>query len=742
MREAPNPSNRPAAGLRLGGLVACLGLLTTGPGPEGLAPEAARALEAAGEDLARGARRAESESVLGLLGMLGADARTLERLRTRWLQALGRAGPAAAADADARRELGRAAADLRERLARAPEADKTRLARALVAIDDQDEQANGLLGNVRHRDRWVSVERAQELRRRERHAELQRWASQLSIQVEESESTLAPIAALGLSGWHATRASGVTLHSRLPRERAARVLVAALRASALSYAVARDRAEVPRFARGDYLVLPPERFRDALIEASNAAGVGARDALALADHASYQDARGWFTCRWRSEPDLEAQILFDQSRSWLGWTAQPALLAGHVNWIALRALGTTLPHLSWQERSGEPGATPSYSARETGEATSAWRTTERGLFGSRRYLEALVERGEDPPWERSLTDAVGKIQGLDLLKATFVVEYLQERGWFAQVLDATRSRANRVQAFEEILRRPLPELEGEWRRWMLEQEGGLLNRLREPAPASPLQLEVLRELEAVRRAALASAPAGEPVGVGLDAELCEGAERHARYLARHPDQCAAWPGAHEEYPDRAAFSAAGAWAAQNSVIHIGDPRHAVRNWMATFYHRLPLLEPGLAGVGLGSDGRILVADVGSLVRPWHEELWVVWPPEGGRDVPPAFYPELPEPLPGRRTDSLGCPITLQVAGPEPDPADGYALELRRSGPQGEPVDCRLSSPWEPSNPALAPRSAFALIPESPLRPRTRYWARASRGGRAARSLEWTFTTGD
>lgn len=714
------------------------------PDEEALSPAACRALEAAGADLVQGGRRAEAERVLALLEALGLGQRACDRLRNRWEKDLARAPAADWTPAQARRELERAAAELAGVLPDEAGERRLALARALFAIDDQNDLANLELGSTRQRDVWMRPERALQLRERDRLADLQRWASSLSFSIEHGDSRLAPVESLGLAGMRSASSLGLTLHSRLATERVRRVLTEALRACAFSYAVSTGRRELPRFARVDYLILPHGRFEDAIADAAQGGGLDPREAESLSDHSSFQDARGWFTCRWHAEPELEAQVLFDQARGWLGWSAQPALLAGHVNWVALRQLGTMLPQLSWKDpRSAQDAPMSSTISAPGPRASSLWRTTERGLFGTRRYMMLLAARGADPPWSRSMTDEIGKIQGLDLLKSTLVVEYLTESGSFLDVLNATRGKEQRVAAFEQALGQPLPSFEAEWRAWLLEPDTGLLQLLeRGASEGSALELALRAELDLVRRMAFAQSAPAAVLETWLDPELSAGAARHARYLMRHPAQKDAWPAAHEEYPDRAGFSAQGAWAANHAVIHIGDPRASVAAWMGTFYHRLPLLDPGLLGIGLGADGDVTVADVRSLVASWSGEAWVVWPPDGGSEIPLEFHPELPYPVPGRSTSELGYPVTLQLHGQAPLPEEELEFELRRGGARGEEVPFYLSSPAEPTNPALVPPDAYCLIPAQHLRERTQYWVHARRAGPRPRTLSWTFTTGN
>src|SRR5262249_57465824 len=123
-------------------------------------------------------------------------------------------------------------------------------------------------------------------------------------------------------------------------------------------------------------------------------------------------------------------------------------------------------------------------------------------------------------------------------------------------------------------------------------------------------------------------------------------ELHAHYLTLNPDQKTKWPAAHEEYADAAGFTADGALAGGRAVIAFtGDPVRAVKSWLDTFYHRLPLLSPGLFGAGFGMEKEVVVLDVGSLVMDVWKDYVVVWPPPDARALPRPFPPHMPNPLP-------------------------------------------------------------------------------------------------
>ncbi|MFQ3591645.1 MAG: CAP domain-containing protein [Gemmataceae bacterium] len=89
--------------------------------------------------------------------------------------------------------------------------------------------------------------------------------------------------------------------------------------------------------------------------------------------------------------------------------------------------------------------------------------------------------------------------------------------------------------------------------------------------------------------------------VTLEEQLSKACQSHADYLARnltHPAQVGL--NIHEQDPKLPGYTQAGHRAGQASVIAVtSEPRESVALWMATLYHRLPLLQPEVKRVGYG-----------------------------------------------------------------------------------------------------------------------------------------------
>jgi uncharacterized protein YkwD len=119
--------------------------------------------------------------------------------------------------------------------------------------------------------------------------------------------------------------------------------------------------------------------------------------------------------------------------------------------------------------------------------------------------------------------------------------------------------------------------------------------LKEPDRYSDdLEEKVVARVNAVRKAAGLSL-------VRLDAELSHDCQSHARYLARnHRRPEVQGMGMHRQNPDLPGASPQGARAAKKSVIAIVlDPQTCIENWVATLYHRIPILTPNLERIGFG-----------------------------------------------------------------------------------------------------------------------------------------------
>jgi hypothetical protein len=418
-----------------------------------------------------------------------------------------------------------------------------------------------------------------------------------------------------------------------------------------------------------------------------------------------------------------------------------------------------LPGIAWYEDSESRRARRTASGTPDSEAAERirqLRLSQAGIAGSRSWIKYLAARGEDPPFADSIVEQDGKIEGENRIKCTFVVEFLQDHDEIVALGKLTRlgQRAEFEQAWGS-----LADFEARWKRALLGDAPAIADAIDppKPRPLSKSESDVLKQLNQARRSCFLGSICGDdyPDGIGdypadlvdpylevtLDDSLSKGARNHALYLARHPDQAAAWPDAHEEWPDREGFSPEGGWAGGHSVIAPGvsSASEALNGWLGTYYHRLPLTHPGLMRIGWALDSGIAVLDSGSLARPMAGPWHVVWPYDGMQNVPTRFEPEIPNPVPGADQDAFGYPVTLQTG----DHADAsapptIALEIHEGSADGPLVPCHVSTPTEPSYPDLATPNAWCLIPKAHLKSGAAYFASATWSN--GRKIKWSFKT--
>jgi hypothetical protein len=246
----------------------------------------------------------------------------------------------------------------------------------------------------------------------------------------------------------------------------------------------------------------------------------------------------------------------------------------------------------------------------------------------------------------------------------------------------------------------------------------------EPSPAEVMRLEVAA-INRVRQL----------VGllpVIVDEELSKACQAHADYIALndgHPDLEEGK--IHEQNDKLPGASPEGKRAARDSLINRGGEATAgVATFLATFYHRIPLLDPSLSRIGFGlayarkTATWATVVDVGSERR---YERVLVYPPEGATGMP------------------RGSSLARFLAGP---PQSASAQQVGRSTEWGLPVTLtyrglRLSGEVRIEPVLLKEVSTVALVPAMHLKPKTTYKVTVS--GTAFEKpyqKSWTFTTGE
>lgn len=645
-------------------------------------------------------------------------------------------------------------------LAAAADVDKAVLATAILELDSDSVAANTVLEHVRHKGRWYTEQALAWKDGADRVAGLMGEAWQLEIPAYRDASKNPT--AMKLYGLDATvvYANGLYLHGGMAAEKLERILRESLRAMAFSSAVRGGPMQVPTLQRPRTLILihGREHFPDAVKEAVANSGLRERqgDQVVRLDLQSFEDSRGWRTANAMSEADYQSLVLWDTYEDWLANDVQPCFLAGHLNWLSLNFYGTSMTEVMFSQRTAARNAT---SGAEVILDEALWKCVGNSFYGCQTWMRERMKAGHIYPFADAIVEELGQVRNESLLKATLVVDYLQQSGDFGSLMSNTARKIRKISTISKAMGRSLADFEREWAEWMLAESAGLglvqrMTALADSATAGDASeliegdsghsadaLEALEYLRQLRAQAYVERNIWYEK-VSLYSELSENAFMHAQYLEWNPKQARKWPDAHEEYYGRKGFSPQGAWAGRQSLIHgITGPKEVIDAWMATFYHRLPLLHPGMFGIGFGATKGFTVMDTNSLTAPYHGEVWSVWPVDGAKGVGRRFQPEKPNPIPGGKQEKWGFPITLhEFSGPRKSyrPIE-MTLHFGRDR-HGKVVDCHFITPYTNFNPRYSPEGAYALIPKSALKSKQPYTVVAS-CEKTGKELVWTFVTG-
>jgi hypothetical protein len=727
-------------------IVVLLLLLAPALAAEPLGRKEAHAIEAAARGLARKGRSEALAELLEILRELGHPPDAIARLGRSCRNTLARSKKRASAAAEARK-LSAVARELEEGLAALPQRDRVPRARAILRLDGERERARRVLGHVRRGGGWVLAESVPLLARRTEIEEAVRRARRLKVEIETGPSDLPTLVELGERSGSMARHGTVRIHAAaLSPKKLERILRQVLRACALSQFLQGGELAVPVLRRVEGVWLRQRGDYARSIDVAAQAGVMNAEQVAWARPLTgYKDPRGWYVFVPEIEADCQARFFYYLFAAFTART-QACLEAGHLNWICLSFFGIPMHSVAWVEEKERRVPATRTAEHDRIERERMLRLRRAGLAGTRSWMAWLAARGEDPRWKDSFVDVVGKIAGNDLLKCTMVNEYVQEAGLLGRLMSGSRNADIQspdaiAAAIEKVLGEDLVAFERRWKRWILPVSSGLVQRLEAGATPARGDRGPLDRLEEIRRQALREQ---DRHALELDPDLSAGAEAHARYLVRHPAQQSKWPDAHEEYADQEGFSVEGCRAGASSVITFGvkEPADAIDDWMGTFFHRLPLLHPGIVRVGWGLAGGVAVLDCTSMCNSLDPRTYVLWPPKGARNVPRRFHAELPNPVPGEDQSRWGYPITVQFFGYAEEPQVEMSLHegTDRDGPA---VPCHFTTPQAPLSPDLAPAGAFCLIPKTHLKANRDYTVVARRfpSGEGPMTWSWSFRTG-
>jgi hypothetical protein len=202
--------------------------------------------------------------------------------------------------------------------------------------------------------------------------------------------------------------------------------------------------------------------------------------------------------------------------------------------------------------------------------------------------------------------------------------------------------------------------------------------------------------------------------------------------------------AHSEDPANPAYSAAGNWAGENSVLAEGASWPNGNPFANAPIHLIQLMSPELHRVGIeASSGFVCVTTWPGYGAPAQKSPTVFSVPgNGARGVP---YAQTANELPLVPGDVVGLPrgtrtgfnMMVYAEGVR-DPWHLRITAATLTGPHG-PVALRTVDRTNPTVGPFLPSGSGFIIPVAPLEPGTSYTASVSFGGGEARRT-WHFTT--
>ena len=228
--------------------------------------------------------------------------------------------------------------------------------------------------------------------------------------------------------------------------------------------------------------------------------------------------------------------------------------------------------------------------------------------------------------------------------------------------------------------------------------------------------------------------------VVLDSKLSAGCMEHAKYmLANRGTDAMVGLNAHKQRPGLPGASAAGAacGVAADLFPEVSDLDAAVDGWMASLYHRRPMLNPALQTVGVGyaalPEGTLMAALMFAEADDAKGAWPVRYPAQAQTDVPLEFGNEVPNPIPGG--GKAGYPITLQFP-----PFDAVTKVSATLETNGKAVPFYLSDPEHPAT-SFGQYGVICVIPKQRLVAHARYdVAIVATWHDRTTTAKWSFTT--
>ena len=263
--------------------------------------------------------------------------------------------------------------------------------------------------------------------------------------------------------------------------------------------------------------------------------------------------------------------------------------------------------------------------------------------------------------------------------------------------------------------------------WRIDEKSAFVHWAAEPVPVDPTQTKTFRQFNYWRLINGLCPVDFDPETSGHCAEHCAWMEKNGfKHYAAEGDS---------------AMTENGELAGRRSMLSQEKPGMSVLMTYASFYHRLPLMNPATRTIGIGYSRRYTAIDAKTHVE---ERLWkdpVIVPAPGTALQPTHFPPEKPRPYPAQ-IKAPGMPITLTFR--KASGVTDVRAKLERAVRRGTlEVPVLLSSPESPANKKRPDnRASICIIPRAPLAARGTYRVSVEYklDGEVKRH-QWLFTTG-
>lgn len=213
--------------------------------------------------------------------------------------------------------------------------------------------------------------------------------------------------------------------------------------------------------------------------------------------------------------------------------------------------------------------------------------------------------------------------------------------------------------------------------------------------------------------------------VEVDEALSKGCKAHAEYLVKNSNHPSINEfSKHYEDPKLPGYTEEGEKAGKASDINTGvkDFSSSIDQFMATFYHRIPILRPHLKEIGFGYAkggkwGYVSCLDVISgrdkTVKKVEPDV-VIYPVDKQKDVPYDFASEKPNPIPKEGEGKGGYPITITFWN------DVKVTNVKVKLMTGSKnTDFYLSTPENPAT-SREQWNTICIIPKASLQSKTTY----------------------